>query len=227
MKPINELLANINIPARDITLYELAFTHPSYNSDAKTKHCDYERLEFMGDSVLGYVCADLCFKIRKEMEPGELSKLRSLLVKTEALSSYAREISAPDYVRVGHSIPVETISSSNKILEDVFEALVGAIYLDLGIECAYKFCEKFLTPRVESATSESLTDAKSRLQEYMQAEHREAVQYVLIDQAGPAHDRTFTVNVMFNGIVLATGTGKSKKQAEEDAANKALEKRSV
>lgn len=227
MEKILELLDSLSIKAKDLNLYDLALTHPSYNSDANTKHHDYERLEFIGDSVLGYVCADLCFKLRPEMEPGNLSKLRSLLVKTEALSNYAREINVANYIKVGHSISVDSINSSNKILEDVFEALVGAIYLDNNIEVAYQFCAKFLTPLILNTSIDSLTDAKSRLQEYMQAEHREAVQYVCIETSGPAHDRTFKVNVVYNDIVLATGVGKSKKAAEEDAANKALEKRSV
>ena len=125
------------------------------------------------------------------------------------------------------SCPLESINSSNKILEDVFEALVGAIYIDQGTDIAYAFCERFLTPLIKTSTVESLTDAKNRLQEYMQAEHREAVQYVTVETTGPAHDRTFKVNVVYNNIVLATGVGKSKKAAEEDAATKALEKRSV
>jgi len=227
MKNIEELFKLIHITPHDISLYKLALTHPSYNADAKTKHHDYERLEYMGDAVLGYVAADLAFKYHPEMEPGNLTKLRSILVKTEALSNYARSINLAEYITVGHSISTEQINASNKILEDVFEALVGAIYLDNKIGVAYKFCKYFLLKGIKNTKETDLTDAKSRLQEEMQAEHREAVHYELINTEGPAHDRVFTVKVMFNDICLATGTGKSKKMAEEDAARKALEKRSI
>jgi len=227
MKNLDELLKSINIKPNNIDLYKLALTHPSYNADAKTKHQDYERLEYMGDAILGYVAADLTFKLHPEMEPGYLTKLRSYVVKTEALSSYARSINLADYIYVGHSLNAKQINASNKILEDVFEALVGAIYLDNKISIAYKFCESFLLKGIQETSVSNLTDAKSRLQEEMQAEHREAVHYELVNTEGPAHDRTFTVKVMFNDIVLAIGTGKSKKMAEEDAARKALEKKSI
>ena len=105
--------------------------------------------------------------------------------------------------------------------------MIGAIYLDLGIEVAYKYIERFLKEDVKNTKVEELTDCKSRLQEEMQSEYRDSVHYVLIAQSGPAHDRTFEVNVMFNDIVLASGKGKSKKAAEEEAARNALAKRSV
>ena len=227
MKQVEELLQQLSIPFKDIELYVLALTHPSYNADANTKHEDYERLEFMGDSVIGFVCADLIFKIRDGMDQGNMSKLRSYLVKSASLANYARKINLQHYIRAGHSLTAEQICKSNKILEDVFEALTGAIYLDQGIEIVSEYLSRFLKEDVENTDLSVLTDAKTRLQEEMQAEHRDSVKYVVIKEEGPAHDRTFTVNVMFNDIVLATGTGKSKKAAEEDAASKALAKKVI
>ena len=227
MRDIKELLNNLEIPFKDLSLYILALTHPSYNADANTKHEDYERLEFMGDAVLGFVCADLIFKIHDEMDQGNMSKLRSYLVKSASLANYARKINLQNYIRAGHSLNAEQIARSNKILEDVFEALIGAIYLELGIEFASEYLSKFLVEDIKNTDLSVLTDPKTRLQEEMQAEHRDSVKYVVIKETGPAHDRTFTVNVIFNGIVLATGVGKSKKAAEEDAARNALAKRSV
>ena len=227
MEDIKELLANLKINYHNLDLYILALTHPSFNADANTKHHDYERLEFMGDAVLGYVSADLIFKTHKEMDQGVMSKLRSYLVKSSSLANFAKKINLEKYIRTGHSIAQNQIGKSNKILEDVFEALTGAIYLDQGIGVAYQFLSRFLRKDIKDTDLSVLTDAKTRLQEEMQAEHRDSVKYVTIKEEGPAHDRTFTVNVMFNDIVLATGTGKSKKQAEEDAASKALAKRSV
>ena len=227
MKDVKELLNKLNIQYNGLELYTLALTHPSFNADANTKHEDYERLEFMGDAVIGFVCADLIYKIHPDMDQGNMSKLRSYLVKSASLANYAREIELHLYIRAGHSINPEQISKSNKILEDVFEALVGAIYLDQGIEVASNYLNSFLQERIRNTDLALLTDPKTRLQEEMQAEHRDSVKYVTIKEEGPAHDRTFTVNVMFNDIVLATGVGKSKKAAEEDAARKALEKKVV
>lgn len=227
MSKVKELLEKLHIAYKNIDFYILAITHPSYNADANTKHKDYERLEFIGDSVIGFVCADLIFKNRIGMDQGNMSKLRSYLVKSTSLANYARTIELHKYIRAGHSLNPEQIAKSNKILEDVFEALVGAIYLDQGIEIASQYVTRFLLDDVINTDLSVLTDPKTRLQEEMQAEHRDSVKYVVIKEEGPAHDRTFTVNVMFNDIVLATGVGKSKKLAEEDAASKALAKRSV
>lgn len=227
MKTVSELAKNLKINVKNEEIFTIALTHPSYNADAKTKHHDYERLEYMGDAVLGYVSADLIFKIHPDMDQGLMTKLRSSLVKTEALARYARSINLAEYIRVGHSISTNQINESNKILEDVFEALIGAIYLDNDINSAYKFIEFFLKEDVVNASIDDLTDCKTKLQEEMQAEHRDSVRYVLVDSFGPPHDRTFVVNVLFNDLVLASGTGKSKKAAEEEAAKNALAKRSV
>lgn len=224
---IKEIQDKLHFQIKDENLFLLALTHPSYNADANTKHQDYERLEYMGDAVLDYVSADLIFKMHPEMDQGLMSKLRSYLVKSHTLANYARKYNLAKYIRVGHSIPIEQINKSDKILEDVFEALIGAIYLDQGIDEAYKHIAFFLKEDIQKVNIDDLTDYKTRLQEEMQAEHRDSVHYVLISQNGPAHDRTFVVNVMFNDIILATGRGKSKKAAEEEAAKNALAKRSV
>jgi len=221
------LLKKLHITFKDIALYEQALTHPSYNGDANTKHQDYEKLEFMGDAVLGYVTADLVYKNRPEMSEGNLTKLRSVLVSTKPLANYARKINLPDYIRIGHSITVDQVKSSDKILENVFEALVGAIYLDAGLKYAYRLISSLLMEDILNYDVDNLTDYKSKLQEEIQAEHRDAVQYVTVETSGPAHDRTFKVQVLYNGIVLGVGEGKSKKKAEEMAAKSALSKRSV
>ena len=227
MRDIKELLERLNINSDNLTLYELALTHPSYNADANTKHSDYERLEYMGDAVLDYVAADLIFNSYPEMEPGNMSKLRSFLVKSHTLSNYARKIELANFIRCGHSISEKQIQQSDKILEDSFEALIGAIYLDRGINFVFDFIKNSIYEDIINFGKIDLTDYKSKLQEEMQAEHRESVHYVTISETGPAHDRTYVVNVLFNDIVLASGTGKSKKAAEEDAAKNALKKRSI
>ena len=227
MNNVSDLLKKLHITYKNLAIYEQALTHPSYNGDANTKHQDYEKLEFMGDAVLGYVTADLVYKNRPEMSEGDLTKLRSVLVSTKPLAAYARKISLDQYVRIGHSITASQVKESDKILENVFESLIGAIYLDAGLKAAYRFIKYILLKDIKSYDADNLTDYKTKLQEEIQAEHRDAVQYVTISQSGPAHDRTFTVQVKYNDIVLGTGTGKSKKKAEEMAAKDALSKRSV
>ena len=227
MNNVSDLLKKLHITYKNLAIYEQALTHPSYNGDANTKHQDYEKLEFMGDSVLGYVTADLVYKNRPEMSEGDLTKLRSVLVSTKPLAAYARKINLDEYVRIGHSITANQVKESDKILENVFESLIGAIYLDAGLKAAYRFIKYILLKDIQTYDADNLTDYKTKLQEEIQAEHRDAVQYVTISQSGPAHDRTFTVQVKYNDIVLGTGTGKSKKKAEEMAAKDALSKRSV
>lgn len=220
-----EKILGVRFKNRD--LYKLALTHPSYNADAKTKHEDYERLEFIGDAVLSYVSADLIYKLHPEMDPGIMSKLRSYIVKSHSLAEYARKLKLYEYIRVGNSISTDQIRKSDKILEDVFEAIVGAIYLDNNMDVVYEYIKNILIEDINNTNEDVLTDYKTKLQEAMQAEHRDSVHYELASQTGPAHDRTFTVNVLYEDIILGTGTGKSKKIAEEEAAKNALKKRSV
>lgn len=222
-----DLLQSFNINPQNTFYYELAITHPSCNSDMNTKHQDYERLEFVGDSVIGFVSADLVFKLHPNMDQGYMSKLRSYLVCSKSLADYSRKYHLYEIIRIGHSISREQLSQSNKILEDVFEAFVGAIYLDQGIEVAYRVLKDILYEDVKNTDIDDIIDAKTRLQEDIQSEYREAVRYELIDEFGPPHDRTFVSQVVFNGIILGKGQGKSKKAAEEAAAKDALSKRSL
>lgn len=222
-----ELLRSFDINPGDISYYELAFTHPSCNSDMNTKHQDYERLEFVGDSVIGFVSADLIFKLHPEMDQGYMSKLRSYLVCSKSLANYSRKYHIDDYIRIGHSISREQLSKSDKILEDVFEAFIGALYLDQDIGVTYRIIEQILYEDIKQTKIDDIIDAKTRLQEEIQSEYREAVRYELIDEFGPPHDRTFVSQVIFNGLILGKGQGKSKKAAEEAAAKDALSKRSL
>ena len=227
MSDIIELMNSLGVEPKNLDLYEMALTHPSCNADNNTKHYDYERLEFIGDSVLGFVSADMIFELHEEMNQGYMSKLRSYLVCSKSLANYSRKFGIANYIRIGHSIPREQLMKSDRILEDVFEALLGALYLDLGIEAAYEYVKRFLYEDIKSTGIDDVIDPKTRLQEEIQSEYREAVKYVVIDEKGPAHDRTFVVEVLFNGLVLGKGVGKSKKTAEEEAARDALRKRSV
>lgn len=227
MKNLNEFFLKYNIKPRNKELYEMAFTHSSFNSDAKTHHHDYERLEFIGDSVLGFVIAGTLFKTHPEMREGDLTKAKSFLVQTEYLAKLARRENYTDFIRAGHSLTVEEASKHNSILEDIFEAVIGAIYLDQGIKFTTRFIRNIYGDDVKNFELTDLKDYKSILQEAMQAEYRESVIYKVIDEKGPPHNKTFFVEVKFNGIVLGRGQGKSKKQAEQNAAKEALSKKAV
>ena len=223
MRPVKELLEKLEIRPNKIELFETAFKHSSFNADAKTKHHDYERLEFLGDSVLGCVVSELAYKSHPDMAQGPLTKLKSALVSSHALANFAREFDFPKYIRVGNSFSND-VSKSDHLLEDIFEAFIGALYLDQGFEKARKLLTKIFLEPVKKYQLEDSVDYKSKLQEEMQAEHRESVTYEVVKETGPAHDKHFVVRVLFDGIELGVGEGSTKKAAEQLAAKQALEK---
>jgi len=227
MQTLKTFLKQLGIEPKQISLYELAFTHTSVISENVGIGKDYERLEFIGDACLSMVVADLVFTLHPKFSEGEMSKTRAKFVQTESLVLIAKKLNLVDYITIGPSIQRADVGASKKILENVFEAFIGAIYVDLGYEKAYQFVSHYFRQLVQQVKIEQLTDYKTRLQEEMQAEYREAVSYELILEEGPAHDRIFTVKVMFKDIVLGIGKGSSKKQAEQDAARLALEKKVV
>jgi len=223
MRDLKEFLKKFDIEPKHIVLYEQAFTHPSYNADANTKHHDYERLEFLGDAVIDLVVAEMSFVARPELNQGSLTKMRAALVSTNGLSSIARKYGLHEFIRLGNSFSGD-IAKANHILENVFEAFIGALYLDQGFKIAKNVLVCVFIDDIKTFNADSLTDYKSKLQEEMQAEHRESVSYELISETGPAHEKTFKVRVMFDGIELGVGVGSTKKEAEQLAAKAALEK---
>lgn len=227
MKDISEFFKKYGIVTNNPEIYIRAFTHSSFNSDAKTQHHDYERLEFIGDSVLGFVIASLLFKTHPEMREGDLTKSKSFLVQTNFLASLAKREHYDDFIRAGHSLTIEEAINNKSILEDIFEAVIGAIYLDQGIVFVSEFIKKIYGDDVKNFVLTEIKDFKSMLQEAMQAEYRESVEYRVIEEKGPPHDRTFIVEVRFNDIVLGKGHGKSKKAAEQMAAEDALKKKAT
>lgn len=224
MKDINLLLNKFHIKSNDISLYELAFTHGSLNMDVHTKHHDYQRLEFLGDSVLGCIVAELSYKARPDFDQGDLTKLKMSLVNTKALANFAKEYHFDEYIRVGNSFEGKILSSPH-LLEDVFEAFIGALYLDQGFSKVRQFLITTLYKDIQQYKIADVEDYKSKLQEEMQSEHRESVKYQVIKTSGPAHAKHFVVEVLFEGMVLGVGEGSSKKEAEKNAAKEALNKR--
>ena len=223
MKDLKEFLKQFNIEPKHPVLYEQAFTHPSYNADANTKHHDSERLEFLGDSVIDLCIAEMSFVARSDLDQGNLTKMRAALVNTNGLSKMARKYNLHEYIRLGNSFSGD-ISKANHILENVFEAFIGALYLDQGFKNTKEVLVNMFLSQIKNFNVDELTDYKSKLQEEIQAEHRESVTYELIGESGPAHDKRFKVRVLFDGIELGTGEGSTKKEAEQLAAKAALEK---
>ncbi|MBR1581769.1 MAG: ribonuclease III [Bacilli bacterium] len=224
---LDSFFKKVNITPKDEELYKMAFTHSSFNGDKNTKHKDYERLEFIGDAVLGFVTASLIYKHHPEMKEGEMTKTRSALVQSSALAKYALNLGYDEYIRSGHSLTHDEAARSQKILEDIFEAVLGAIYLDQGIEVATKFITSIFEEDIINYKVSDSKDYKSLLQEAMQAEYRESVTYRVIKEFGPPHNKTFESEVMFNGIILGRGSGKSKKESEQEAAKAALMKKAL
>lgn len=223
MKELKDLFEKLGITPKHVALYEQAFTHSSYNADANTKHHDYERLEFLGDAVIDCVVGEMVFVARPELDQGPLTKLRAALVSTQGLSEISRTMGLYEYIRLGNSFSGD-IKQANHILEDVFESFIGAMYLDQGFAKTRGFLADLFIDAVKNFNVDSLTDYKSKLQEEIQSEHRESVSYELVSEEGPAHDRTYTIKVVFDGIEMGIGTGKTKQQAEQMAAKEALQK---
>lgn len=199
-------------------LLRIALTHTSFANESKVPTTHNERLEFLGDSVLSVVVADHLFHQSKRPE-GELSRMRASLVSEEALFQFAEEIQLGEYLRLGHGEELGGGRTRPSVVSDAFEAVIAALYLDGGFEVARNFIMPFIT---EGKTAEE--DYKTRLQEVVQQSPDAELRYEVVDEAGPDHDKKFTVSVWRNGTHLADGIGRSKKAAEQNAAKKALEK---
>ncbi|MCC8073828.1 MAG: ribonuclease III, partial [Clostridiales bacterium] len=178
-------------------------------------------MEVLGDAVLSIVSAEFLYKKFPDMPEGELSKLRSSLVCTSSLSNFAQSIHLGDYIFLGKGEANTGGAERPSILENTFEALIAAIYLDGGMESAKKFILSFLTPALENHNI-NFKDYKTVLQEVVQQNPDENVNYVLVGESGPDHDKTFEVEVHLNSNVIGRGKGKSKKSAEQEAAKEAL-----
>ncbi|MCQ2798877.1 MAG: ribonuclease III [Bacilli bacterium] len=220
MSFVDGLLNKLNIKANDVSLYELALTHSSFNNKANTKHQDYERLEFLGDSLIGFVVGELCYTHHPEMLEGDLTKIRSQIIRTASEASYGVALGLDKYLRKGESL--QTVS--DHLLEDIFESFIGALYLDQGLGYAIDFLKGILENDVKSARVLVEKDPKSSLQEIIQAESRETISYKVIQESGPAHSRTFVSAVYLEDIELGRGSGHSKKESEVNAAKDALSK---
>ncbi|MBQ7140308.1 MAG: ribonuclease III [Bacilli bacterium] len=215
-------LKKFNIIPKNIEYYNIAFTHTSYSYENNLSY-NYERLEFLGDAVLELVITDYLYNNMNALE-GEMTKLRASYVCENALYEYAKEIELSTFIKVGHGEKMSGGQNKKTIMADVFEALIGAIYLDLGYVKAKHFIDSVVLPHIQNnENNDFLRDYKSELQELVQT-NKKSVTYEVVGESGPAHNKTFEVIAMVEGIVFGKAKAKSKKEAEQMAAKVALEK---
>lgn len=205
-------------------IYIRALRHRStLEDDDFSSEGSYERLEFLGDAVLDLIITEVIFDLFPQKNEGFLTKLRAKLVKGEALAMYARKLNLSDLMILGERVRGQGVEQSTSVLADVFEALVGALYLDLGYEPTSDFIRKVTEQYVDFDTIiNSLDNYKSLLLEFAQAQKMAIPTYNVISEEGPGHDKTFGVEVLVDQKPIAEGRGKSKKEAEQKAAKKAL-----
>lgn len=218
---MNNLEKAINYEFKDKALLSLAMTHSSYANESGTQTKCNERLEFLGDSVLSIIVSDYIYK-HFETPEGELTKLRASLVCEEALFDFAKEIELGSYIKLGKGEQNNGGYKRPSILSDAFEALIAAMYLDGGIEPARNFVLRFVKEDLIDRKKISFKDYKTELQEVIQKNPEEKIVYVLTDEQGPDHDKTFTVSIELNSLSIASGKGRTKKAAEQAAAKEAL-----
>lgn len=215
-----KLLKDLKINYRNIELYETALSHTSYANENGVD--SYERLEYLGDAVLELIISDYIYNTTSENE-GAMTKLRASYVQEDALYEYAVRMNIPDYIKLGVGEEENGGRFRKTIVADILEALLGAIFLDLGFIGAKNFVHKHIIPIIESDELNINKDYKSILQEYIQTDQR-SLEYNVVDESGPAHNKTFTIEVKIDDIVYGVGVAHSKKEAEMLAAKNALEK---
>lgn len=221
---MTDLQNKIGYQFKNPALLNEALTHSSYANEHKSQHIKYnERLEFLGDSVLSIVVSDYIYKNCPELPEGELTKLRASLVCEKSLYEFAKKIDLGNYLILSKGERNNGGADRPSILSDAFEALIAAIYIDGGIEPASKHILNFVIPAIKNSKKKKINDYKTTLQEIIQKNPGERLEYVLVKESGPDHNKHFVVEVHLNSNVIGKGGGGSKKEAEQQAAREALE----
>lgn len=215
-----KILEKLQIETKNESLYRKAFTHTSYANEEK---CDsYERLEYLGDAVLELIMSEYLYKNTDKVE-GEMTKLRAHYVCENALYEYSIRLGLNEELRLGKGEEDNDGRHRKAIVADIFESFIGALFLDQGLDVVKKFIYTHVIPLIERREVDFFSDYKSILQELVQTDKR-SLEYIVINEEGPAHNKTFTVNVKIDDILYGTGTAHSKKEAEQEAAKDALKK---
>jgi ribonuclease III len=223
---VTPLEESIGYKFRNSLLLAEALTHPSLGHETQRYHFDYQRLEFLGDAVLQLVITEHLFRNFRVEAEGQLTKLRSRLVSRDALKTHAAALDLGRYILMGRGEETSGGRERTSTLADTFEALIGALYLDGGIEVAKNFILAQTRGDLEKLAEEPVDiNPKGDLQEFLQSISPRSPIYELVSQSGPEHEKTFISQVVWEGIVLGQGSGRSKKQAETAAALEALNSR--
>ena len=221
---MKDLETAIGYRFRNIQLLQNALTHSSYaNERWHNSLLSNERLEFLGDSVLGMLVAEYLYRNFPNRPEGELTRMRADMVCEQTLAAAANRIGLGSHLLLGHGEEQGGGRKRNSILADAMESVIAACFLDGGMEAALKVVQQFILVEVP-VTKLHNADYKTQLQELLQQRKNQVLSYALVDQSGPDHDKKFDVEVSLNGKVVGSGSGSSKKRAEQDAARMAIEK---
>ena len=224
-KRLIELQEKLQVKFNDISLLKLALTHKSYayEKGQDEKKIYNERIEFLGDAILEHVISDLLYKDDKMYSEGQMSKLRAAIVCEASLSKSLKRINGQEYIYLGKGERLSDGEKKDAIIADAFEAILGAIYLDLGYDVAKNTVLRLLDMEIKEVLSgENLNiDYKTKLQEFLQRNGTVRIEYVTVKEEGPDHMKTFTVEVKFEDKKIGEGIGKTKKQAQQNAAKQA------
>lgn len=215
-----EILKKFNLKPNNIDLYHQAFTHTSYANEHNKS--SYERLEYLGDAVLELVMSEYLYN-KDINDEGTMTKMRAHYVCEAALYEYSLKLGLNEYILLGKGELESGGKFRKAIVADIFESFLGAMYLDLGFDVVKDFFYSQVIPIVESEKIDFIIDYKSSLQEFVQTDRR-SLEYIVIGESGPSHNKTFTIEVKIDNIVYGTGTAHSKKEAEQLAAKDALKK---
>lgn len=209
----------------DKKLLDTALTHRSWVNEHKNQNRSNERLEFLGDAILEFVVSDVIYQKYQDKEEGYLTALRARIVNTVNLASIAEKLDIGKYILLSKGEEDTGGRTNHSLLADTLEAIIGAIFLDQGLLKCEEFIKKIILFDVDNLSQEPLKDPKSLFQETVQATGSGTPKYQVIEETGPDHDKTFTIEVLVDGKVMGKGTGKSKGEAAQNAAKDALENR--
>ena len=221
------LCATLGEKINNLSLLNTALTHSSYAYENRSHGMtmDNERIEFLGDSVLGLIVSTFLYKNFPEMNEGEMTKIRARYVCEHALANYARKISLGKYILLGKGELMNGGKDRNSILADTFESVIGAYYLDVGFECTRKVVLDLISDEMLNCDlADSFVDYKTQLQELVQRDADNVIKYYVVNEIGPDHNKQYDVVVKINDATYGGGLGKNKKEAEQLAAKQALEK---
>ena len=220
---MNSLEKRLNYKFKNIDLLKNALVHSSYANEVRGSVHSNERLEFLGDSVLSVIVSEHLYNKFPTMPEGELTRMRASLVCEKSLCEFSRELGIGNYLKLGKGEDKNGGRERDSILADAFEAVLAVVYLDGGMDAAKAHIMNTVLRDIKHCEDDTFKDYKTTLQEVIQRNPEESVSYILVNESGPDHNKSFTVEVHLNSNVIGKGTGKSKKQAEQMAAKQALE----